>query len=59
MIVQNSDFSRAVKTSSIFARDGSGILRIQIVNDEEGGKLSVFSRAKVEFLLKLRREITP
>jgi|TARA_B100000678_G_C17732764_1_gene311261 hypothetical protein len=36
VIVQNSDFSRAVKTSSIFARDGSGILRIQIVNDEEG-----------------------
>ena len=59
MIVQNSDFSRAVKTSSIFARDGSGILRIQIVNDEEGGKLSISFRAKVEFLLKLGREITP
>ena len=46
MIVQNSDFSRAVKTSSIFARDGSGILRIQIVNDEDGGKLSISSRAE-------------
>ena len=46
VIVQNSDFSRAVKTSSIFARDGSGILRIQIVNDEDGGKLSISSRAE-------------
>ena len=46
VIVQNSDFSRAVKTSSIFARDGRGILRIQIVNDEDGGKLSISSRAE-------------
>ena len=46
VIVQNSDFSRAVKTSSIFARDGRGILRIHIVNDEDGGKLSISSRAE-------------
>ena len=46
VIVQNSDFARAVKTSSIFARDGSGILRIQIMNDEDGGKLSISSRAE-------------
>ncbi|MED5450782.1 MAG: DNA polymerase III subunit beta [Chloroflexota bacterium] len=46
VLVENSDFSRAVKTSSIFARDGSGILRIQIVSDENGGKLSISSRAE-------------
>ena len=46
VIVQNSDFARAVKTSSIFARDGSGILRIQIMNDEDGGKLSISSRTE-------------
>ena len=46
VILENSDFTRAVKTSSIFARDGSGILRIQIVNDENGGKLSISSRAE-------------
>jgi len=46
VIVQNSDFSRAVKTSSIFARDGSGILRIQIMNDEDEGRLSISSRAE-------------
>ena len=46
VIVQNADFTRAVKTSSIFARDGSGILRIQIMSDENGGKLSISSRAE-------------
>ena len=37
VILEYSVFTRAVKTSSIFARDGSGILRIHIVYDEIGG----------------------
>ena len=46
IVVNQSEFMRAVRTSSIFARDGSGILRIQVVSDEDGGKLSISSRAE-------------
>ena len=41
-----SDFTNAVKTASIFARDGSGIVRIQIVGNGESGGLSISSRAE-------------
>ena len=41
-----SDFTNAVKTASIFARDGSGIVRIQIVNNSDSSGLSISSRAE-------------
>lgn len=46
VVMQQSDFIRAVRSASIFARDGSGIVRVQILNDEEGGSLSISSRAE-------------
>ncbi len=47
VIVQQSDFMRAVRSASIFARDGSGIVRVQIMGDEEGSGISISSRAEV------------
>ena len=41
-----SDFTNAVKTASIFARDGSGIVRIQIVGNGVSAGLSISSRAE-------------
>jgi len=46
VIVQQSDFMRAVRSASIFARDGSGIVRVQIMGDEEGSGISISSRAE-------------
>ena len=46
VIAQQSDFMRAVRSASIFARDGSGIVRVQILTDEDGGSLSISSRAE-------------
>ena len=41
-----SDLTNDVKTASIFARDGSGIVRIQIVGNGESAGLSISSRAE-------------
>ena len=41
-----SDFTNAVKTASIFARDGRGIVRIQIVSNGDSAGLSISSRAE-------------
>mgnify|MGYP001376108325 FL=1 len=46
VIADLSDFTNAVKTASIFARDGSGIVRIQIVNNSDSSGLSISSRAE-------------
>ncbi len=46
VIVQQSDFMRAVRSASIFARDGSGIVRVQIMGEEQGGGISISSRAE-------------
>ncbi|MFL2784079.1 MAG: DNA polymerase III subunit beta, partial [Dehalococcoidia bacterium] len=46
VIVQQSDFMRAVRSASIFARDGSGIVRVQIMDGEEGSGISISSRAE-------------
>ena len=46
VIVQQSDFMRAVRSASIFARDGRGIVRVQIMGDEEGSGISISSRAE-------------
>ena len=46
-VVSTSDFLRATKTASIFARDGSGIVRLQITPAEEGpGRLSISARSE-------------
>jgi DNA polymerase-3 subunit beta len=39
------EFLRATRTASIFARDGSGIVRLQVSGDGEG-KLSISSKAE-------------
>ena len=48
-VVLNSDeFLRATRTAAIFARDGSGIIRLQMAGGEEDapGRLTVSSRAE-------------
>ena len=47
-VVDLEEFSRATKTAAIFARDGSGILRIQMAGGPDGstGRLSISSRAE-------------
>ncbi|MDO8491401.1 MAG: DNA polymerase III subunit beta [Dehalococcoidia bacterium] len=47
-VVSVSDFLRATKSASVFARDGSGILRIQVTpgTDLTPGKMSVSARAE-------------
>ena len=47
VVVDLEQFLRATRTASIFARDGSGIVRIQATGDENGsGRLSISSRAE-------------
>lgn len=46
IIVQRTEFVRAVKSASIFARDGSGIVRFQIIDGEGGAGISITSRAE-------------
>ena len=47
-VVDLKDFSRATKSASIFARDGSGIIRLLVTAGENGssGRLSISSRAE-------------
>ena len=42
VVVAQEDFLRATRTASIFARDGSGIVRLQIAS----GRMSISSRAE-------------
>ena len=44
--VKLADFLRATKAASIFARDGSGILRLQISPHDGSGKISISARAE-------------
>ncbi|MCK4863765.1 MAG: DNA polymerase III subunit beta [Dehalococcoidales bacterium] len=48
VIVSVSDFLRATKTASIFARDGSGIVRLVITpgSEKNPGKISVSARSE-------------
>ena len=47
VIVGLAELQRATRTASIFAKDGSGIIRIQMTPDEQGpGKLTISSRAE-------------
>ncbi|MBI2872568.1 MAG: DNA polymerase III subunit beta [Chloroflexi bacterium] len=47
-VVSRADFQQATRAASIFARDGSGIVRLQVVpgKDGMGGKLVVSARAE-------------
>lgn len=47
-VASTSEFLRATKTASIFARDGSGIIRLQVVPGEESapGKISISARSE-------------
>ena len=47
-VVDRTAFLRATRTASIFARDGSGIVRLNVLPAENGsgGKLSISSRAE-------------
>lgn len=46
-VVSTSDFLRATRTASIFARDGSGIVRLQITPAEEApGRISISARSE-------------
>ncbi len=44
-VVELTELQRAIRTASIFARDGSGIIRLQVENGAEG-KLIISSRAE-------------
>lgn len=44
-VVKSQDFLRATKTASIFARDGSGIVRLQLTPRDGSGKLDISARA--------------
>ena len=48
VIVDLEEFSRATRTASIFARDGSGIVRLQVAEETNGssGGLLISSRAE-------------
>jgi DNA polymerase-3 subunit beta len=47
VVVESGAFMRATRTASIFARDGSGIIRVHMTGGSDGapGKLSISSRA--------------
>ena len=46
-VVELKEFQRATRSASIFARDGSGIIRLHVTGAPEGsGKLSISSRAE-------------
>ena len=41
VVVKQEDFMRAVRSAAIFARDGSGIVRLQILDGEDGARISI------------------
>lgn len=47
-VIKQAEFSRATKSASIFARDGSGIVRVMVTgsSDETSGKVSISSKAE-------------
>ncbi len=45
-VIATPDFLRATRTAAIFARDGSGIVRLQISPDDGGGRISVSARSE-------------
>ncbi len=45
-VISTPEFLRATKTAAIFARDGSGIVRLQITPENGGGRVSVSARSE-------------
>jgi DNA polymerase-3 subunit beta len=45
-VVKLSPFLSATRSASIFARDGSGIVRLQIMPGDGAGKIAIFARAE-------------
>ncbi|MDY6892220.1 MAG: DNA polymerase III subunit beta [Chloroflexota bacterium] len=45
-VVKLTDFLRATRSASIFARDGSGIIRLQIMPRDGAGRIAVSARAE-------------
>ncbi len=45
-VVNLADFLRATRSASIFARDGSGIVRLQIMPKDGNGKIAISARAE-------------
>jgi len=45
-VVNLADFLRATRSASIFARDGSGIVRLQIMPKDGKGKIAISARAE-------------
>jgi len=45
-VVNLAEFLRATRSASIFARDGSGIVRLQIMPKDGGGKITISARAE-------------
>ena len=45
-VVKLSEFSMATRSASIFARDGSGIIRLQIMPKDGKGKIAISARAE-------------
>ena len=45
-VIKLADFLRATRSASIFARDGSGIVRLQIMTENGAGKIAISARAE-------------
>lgn len=45
-VVKLSEFLRATRSASVFARDGSGIVRLQIMPEDGKGKIAISARAE-------------
>jgi DNA polymerase-3 subunit beta len=45
-VINLGDFLRATRSASIFARDGSGIVRLQIMPKDGSGKVAISARAE-------------
>jgi DNA polymerase-3 subunit beta len=45
-VVNLAEFLRATRSASIFARDGSGIVRLQIMPKDGSGKIAISARAE-------------
>lgn len=48
VVIDSDDFLRATRIAAIFARDGNGIIRLQVARGEEGapGRLTISSRSE-------------
>ncbi len=45
-VISTVDFLRATRSASVFARDGSGIVRLQVSPEEGGGRVGISARSE-------------